>query len=59
MADLLGEHPDAAEELRGLPAQFAPAPSRQEIRGGVRLDARASGSSRIYQSVGDQHITER
>ncbi|MGW3118753.1 hypothetical protein ACWDBW_16705 [Streptomyces sp. NPDC001107] len=58
VADLLGEHPGAAEELRTLLAQSAPAP-RQEISGEVRLDARASGSSRIYQSVGDQHITER
>ncbi|WP_225096561.1 hypothetical protein [Streptomyces sp. CoH27] len=59
VAGLLGDSPDAAEELRGLLTRLGHEPSRQEIRGGVRFEARASGSARIYQSVGDQHITER
>ncbi|MER6731925.1 hypothetical protein [Streptomyces puniciscabiei] len=50
VAGLLGEHPDAADELRELLARLGHAPSRQEIRGGVRFQARA---------MGDQHITER
>lgn len=58
IARMLGEHPRAAEELRALLAQSAPERPRQTIRGGVRLEARASGSARVYQSMGDQHITE-
>ncbi|MFC8664144.1 hypothetical protein [Streptomyces sp. NPDC057199] len=59
VAGLLDEHPDAADELRALLTRLGSVPPRQRIDGGVRLEARASGSSRIYQSVGDQHITER
>ena len=60
LVDLLDEHPGAAEDLRALLTRLAPAPIRQQdIRGGVRMRARASGSARIYQAAGDQHITER
>ncbi|MGW2522901.1 hypothetical protein ACWC09_39125 [Streptomyces sp. NPDC001617] len=58
IAGLLGEHPRAAEELRTLLAQLASAPPRQAIRGDVRLEARASGNASVYQSMGDQHITQ-
>ncbi|MFE5741094.1 hypothetical protein [Streptomyces celluloflavus] len=59
VAELLGEYPDAAAELDGLLARLNESPSGQTINGGVRLQARASGSGMIYQSAGDQHITER
>ncbi|WP_316744012.1 hypothetical protein [Streptomyces sp. MK7] len=59
VAGLLGEHPDAGEELRTLLARLRSEPARQQIHGNVRLQAKASGSSRIYQSMGDQHITEQ
>ncbi|MEV2195363.1 hypothetical protein AB0I02_31010 [Streptomyces phaeochromogenes] len=59
VAGLLEEHPGAAGELRELLTRLGSEAPRQAIDGGVRLEARASGNSRIYQSVGDQHITER
>ncbi|MGW4202750.1 hypothetical protein [Streptomyces sp. NPDC004726] len=59
VAELIGEHPDAAVELNGLIVRLTEEPSRRTINGGVRLEANASGSARIYQSVGDQHINER
>ncbi|MEV7859387.1 hypothetical protein AB0O86_11255 [Streptomyces hirsutus] len=57
---LLGEHPEAADELRDLVEGWQRrATGGQEISGGVRLEARAEGSARIYQAARDQHITER
>ncbi|MFF0104296.1 hypothetical protein [Streptomyces hirsutus] len=59
-AALLGEHPEAADELRELVEGWRRrATGGQEISGGVRLEARAEGSARIYQAARDQHITER
>lgn len=57
--ELLGEYPDAAVELDGLLIRLRDSSSGQTINGGVRLQARASGNGRIYQSAGDQHVTER
>jgi hypothetical protein len=59
LAALLADHPGAADDLRTLLAALDPGPARQNVRGDVRLQARASGSARIYQAMGDQHITER
>lgn len=47
------------QQARNGMAAGGSTPIPQTIHGGVRLEARASGSARIYQSVGDQHITER
>jgi hypothetical protein len=58
-AGLLGEHPEAADDLRTLLDRLSNGSGRQAISGGVRMEARADGSSRIYQSARDQHITER
>jgi hypothetical protein len=58
-AGLLGEHPEAADELQRLLDRLSDGPGGQAISGGVRMEARADGSSRIYQSARDQHITER
>ncbi|GGN68958.1 hypothetical protein GCM10011579_042800 [Streptomyces albiflavescens] len=49
----------AADELRGLLDRLQQGSGGQTISGGVHLEARAEGSSRIYQSVRDQRITER
>ena len=58
-AGLLGEHPEAADELRRLLDRLSNGSGGQTIGGDVRMEARADGSSRIYQSARDQHITER
>ncbi|MFB6548831.1 hypothetical protein [Streptomyces sp. NPDC056405] len=59
-AALLGEHPEAADELRGLVAGWQrQASDGQRIDGGVRLEARAQDNARVYQAARDQHITER
>jgi len=59
-AALLGEHPEAADELRGLVEEWQRrADGGQQIRGDVRMEARAEGDARIYQAARDQHITER
>ncbi|AZP17011.1 hypothetical protein EJC51_13325 [Streptomyces aquilus] len=55
---LLSEHPQAADELQSLMERLRQG-AGQSISGGVRLQARAEGSSRIYQAARDQHITER
>ncbi|MGW0459982.1 hypothetical protein [Streptomyces tendae] len=51
---LLLARPDVADELRALLDELAPPDARH-----VHLQARASGSARIYQAGRDQHITER
>ncbi|MES5822872.1 hypothetical protein [Streptomyces sp. RG80] len=58
-AGLLGEHPEAADELQRLLDRLSEGSGGQAITGGVHMQARADGSSRIYQSARDQHITER
>ncbi|MFE9969897.1 hypothetical protein ACFYRD_03835 [Streptomyces hirsutus] len=59
-AALLGEHPEAADELRDLVEEWRRrAAGDQEIRGDVRMEARAEGNGRVYQAGRDQHITER
>lgn len=55
-AALLGEHPEAAEEVR---EGWRRAAGGREIRGDVRMEARAEGSGRVYQAARDQYITER
>lgn len=58
-AGLLGEHPEAADVLKDLLEQLKQGEDGQTISGGVRMQARSEGNSRIYQSARDQHITER
>lgn len=59
-ATLLGEHPEAADELRDLVEEWRRrAADGQEIRGDVRMEARAEGNGRVYQAGRDQHITDR
>ncbi|WP_121746463.1 hypothetical protein [Streptomyces sp. E2N166] len=59
-AALLGEHPEAADELRDLVEGWQrQASDGQRIDGGVRLEARAQDNARVYQAARDQHITER
>jgi hypothetical protein len=58
-ADLLAEHPAAAEDLRTLVARSGSAPGGQNIQGGVRLDAHGVSGGRVYQSAGAQYIIER
>ncbi|GGV11677.1 hypothetical protein [Streptomyces griseoflavus] len=51
--------PEAADELRRILDELNPSlPEEPETRP-VRLQARASGSARIYQAGRDQHITGR
>lgn len=55
---LLREHPEAAEELRGVVhacEEATGAPAQYQ----VHLRATASGSGRVYQAGRDQHVTER
>ncbi|MFF6814647.1 hypothetical protein ACFZAG_32870 [Streptomyces sp. NPDC012403] len=59
-AALLSEHPEAADELRDLVEGWRQRTAGgQEIRGDVRMEARAEGNGRVYQAARDQHITER
>ncbi|MGY3201014.1 hypothetical protein [Streptomyces sp. TE5632] len=56
----LGEHPEAADELRDLvDGSQRRAAGGQEIRGDVRMEARAEGNARAYQAGRDQHIIGR
>ena len=59
VAGLLTEHPEAATELDGLLIRLNDAQAGRTINGGVRMQARATGNGRIYQSAGDQTINER
>ncbi|WP_149548392.1 hypothetical protein [Streptomyces marokkonensis] len=56
---LLLARPDVADELRGLLDELAPSLPDEPETGHIHLQARASGSARIYQAGRDQHITER
>lgn len=58
VAGLLAEHPEAAGELDGLLIRLNEASTGRTINGGVRMQARVSGSGRSYQAAGDQHINE-
>ncbi|MFJ8162822.1 hypothetical protein ACIRBY_18115 [Streptomyces sp. NPDC096136] len=59
-AVLLGEHPEAADELQGLVEGWQRRMSEgQLINGGARLEARAKDNARIYQAARDQHTSER
>ncbi|MFF3155508.1 hypothetical protein [Streptomyces sp. NPDC057910] len=59
-AALLAEHPEAADDLRDLVELWQQrTPDGQRIDGGVRLEARAQDSARVYQAARDQHINER
>ncbi|MFI1417942.1 hypothetical protein ACH4VX_08100 [Streptomyces sp. NPDC020731] len=59
-AALLGEYPEAAEELRELVEEWQRrSAGGQEVRGDVRMEARAEGNGRVYQAGRDQHITGR
>ncbi|MGV9911755.1 hypothetical protein ACWEWD_11675 [Streptomyces tendae] len=56
---LLLARPDVADELRALLDELAPSMPQEPDPRQVHLQARASGSARIYQAGRDQHITER
>ncbi|MGC9381825.1 hypothetical protein [Streptomyces sp. MH13] len=58
-AALLGEHPEAADELRDLVEGWQRAAGGQEIRGDVHMEGHAEGHGRVYQAARDQHIIER
>ncbi|MFJ8540683.1 hypothetical protein ACIRFH_01465 [Streptomyces sp. NPDC093586] len=51
--------PEAADALRRILDELNPSPPQEPGTERVRLQARASGSARIYQAGRDQHITER
>ncbi|MEW1867276.1 hypothetical protein AB0420_03610 [Streptomyces caelestis] len=51
--------PEAADELRRILDELNPPLPEDPGAGQIRLQARASGSARIYQAGRDQHITER
>ncbi|MER7485962.1 hypothetical protein ABTY20_08660 [Streptomyces sp. NPDC126497] len=51
--------PEAADELRRILDELSPSVPEDPGPGQIRLQARASGSARIYQAGRDQHITER
>ncbi|MFI5566146.1 hypothetical protein ACIA6T_01955 [Streptomyces sp. NPDC051740] len=58
--ELLGEHPEAADELRDLVEGWQRRTGEgQRISGGARLEAHARDDSRIYQAIRDINITER
>ncbi|WP_431996571.1 hypothetical protein [Streptomyces fungicidicus] len=51
--------PEAAEELRRVLDELQPQVPGDAGPEQIRMQARASGSARIYQAGRDQHITER
>ncbi|MFD5777830.1 hypothetical protein [Streptomyces fungicidicus] len=51
--------PEAAEELRRVLNELQPQVPGDAGPEQMRMQARASGSARIYQAGRDQHITER
>ncbi|MFC9159339.1 hypothetical protein ACFTZ8_00635 [Streptomyces fungicidicus] len=51
--------PEAAEELRRVLDELQPQVPGDAGPEQMRMQARASGSARIYQAGRDQHITER
>ncbi|MFE4052431.1 hypothetical protein [Streptomyces sp. YIM B13518] len=51
--------PEAADELRRILDELNPPVPGDPGPEQIRLQARASGSARIYQAGRDQHITER
>lgn len=51
--------PEAAEELRRVLDELQPQAPGDAGPEQMRMQARASGSARIYQAGRDQHITER
>lgn len=57
--ELLAARPDAEAALRAALAGWNETGDGQDVSGGIHLDARATGSSRVYQAGRDQHITER
>ncbi|NUV55072.1 hypothetical protein G6W51_19590 [Streptomyces coelicolor] len=52
-------HPEAAEELRRVLDELTPQLPGETAAERIRMEARASGSARIYQAGRDQHITDR
>lgn len=59
ITELLASHPTAAQTLREMLANWGTAPDSQTVHGGLRMEARATGTARIYQAGRDQHVTER
>ncbi|MEW2324004.1 hypothetical protein AB0926_23355 [Streptomyces griseoincarnatus] len=51
--------PEAAEELRRVLDELTPQLPGETAAERIRMEARASGSARIYQAGRDQHITDR
>ncbi|WP_431989414.1 hypothetical protein [Streptomyces albogriseolus] len=51
--------PEAAEELRRVLDELTPHLPAETAADRIRMEARASGSARIYQAGRDQHITDR
>ncbi|MFC9117762.1 MULTISPECIES: hypothetical protein [Streptomyces] len=51
--------PEAAEELRRILDELTPQLPGDTAPEQIRMEARASGSARIYQAGRDQHITDR
>ncbi|MEU2899248.1 hypothetical protein AB0O72_15775 [Streptomyces sp. NPDC088106] len=51
--------PEAAAELRRVLDELNPSPPEEPGTRRTHLQARASGSARVYQAGRDQHITER
>lgn len=51
--------PEAADALRRILEEVNPSPPGELGAERIRLQARASGSARVYQAGHDQHITER
>ncbi|MFE8950968.1 hypothetical protein [Streptomyces althioticus] len=51
--------PEAAEELRRVLDELTPQLPGDTAPEQIRMEARASGSVRIYQAGRDQHITDR
>ncbi|MFJ8998499.1 hypothetical protein ACIRG8_09150 [Streptomyces sp. NPDC102359] len=51
--------PEAADELRRILDELTPQLPGDTAPERIRMEARASGSARIYQAGRDQHITDR